>query len=89
MPRNPTPTADKPLAISDDAKFILGEIGKTRTELNAKIDGVRTELKFDIRVVEDKLDKLDAKIDRHLKWLVGLMVTMFVGLAFLILRGGW
>ena len=53
-------------------------IGALQTDTNARFAELRADMNARFTVVDGRIGSLDAKIDRHFVWLMGMMLTGFI-----------
>ena len=59
---------------------LRGEMRDLRSELRADFASLRLAVDGGFARADDRLSRLDQKVDRHFMWLVGMMLTAFTAM---------
>jgi len=74
----------------DDRKAIRVEAKKEREAIRAEAkderEAIRTEAKDEREAIRREIGRLDSKMDNHFRWLMGLMISIVVGMLVIIVR---
>ena len=54
------------------------DLEKAKLELKEEIRRVESELRQDVRRLDSRIDQLNQRFDTMLKWIIGMLVTMWI-----------